>query len=268
MHSWLIGSRWFFAFFFSILSISSYGNTSNPPLPAKFILGSGTEAHIFTGLWERLVYTEAFRRLDVPLVILVAPLKRIELMLEVGEIDGETMRGPAYALLHPKLIAVDLPLMPVRYGIYALKQVPGLSRPEDLRSGKFRGIYRRGVLFCQNTLSPLIPERKLVAVTTVKQGIDMLAIDHTDFFCDVNLGVINHEYSSTSNSSKKLQKLFDISDPVSNSAYLHEKYAAFAVTLAETLKQMEKEGLFEKYRLETLARLLQQQLKLNGSRAQ
>jgi hypothetical protein len=241
---------------FSITPQIALSGGTKAEMPAKFIFGTATENDVFTGIFERLVYIEAFRRMGVQLEIIVAPLKRIESMLARGDIDGETMRGPAYAALHPQLIMVDLPIIQVVYKVYALKPVKGLTSLDDLRTGKFRGTYRRGVVYCQNALTPLLPAHHLDAVTTVKQGVDMLAVGHTDFFCDVNLGVMNHEYSAQQKNSEKLQELFALSAPVSNSAYLHEKHTALAVTLSETLKQMGKEGLFEKYRLETIARLL------------
>lgn len=227
--------------------------------PDKFVLGTDTEEQVFSGLWERLIYTEAFKRLGIPLEVAVAPLKRLEIMLEQGEIDGEMMRGPAYAEKHPNLIVVDLPLMPMIYSIYALKPVAGLSSLDDLRVGKFSGAYRRGVLFCENMLAPLmVSPSQLNALTSVKQGMEMLAVGHADFFCDLNLGMLNYEFEIQSNpSSKPLKplKLFDISKPVSNSAYLHQRHAALALKLEAVLKQMKKEGLVEKYRLETIARL-------------
>jgi polar amino acid transport system substrate-binding protein len=236
-------------------SASTCGNVSYAAQPEKFIFGTGTEAHMFTGMWERLIYIEAFKRLGVRLEFVVAPLKRIEMLLERGDIDGETIRGPVYGTLHPQLIAIDLPLIPVKYALYALKPVAGLNSLEDLRAGKFRGAYRRGVVFCENALTNALPANQLDVVTTAKQGMDMLAIKHIDFFCDVNLGMLNYEYEAGQENIGKPIKLLDISKAVSNSAYLHPRHIAFAPILSATLKQMEKEGLIEKYRLETMARL-------------
>jgi hypothetical protein len=236
-----------------------YARKHQPQHQCTELFGTDTEEQVFSGLWERLIYTEAFKRLGVPLEVAVAPLKRLEIMLEQGEIDGEMMRGPAYAEKHPNLIVVDLPLMPMIYSIYALKPVAGLSSLDDLRVGKFSGAYRRGVLFCENMLAPLmVSPSQLNALTSVKQGMEMLAVGHADFFCDLNLGLLNYEFEIQSNpSSKPLKplKLFDISKPVSNSAYLHQRHAALALKLDAVLKQMKKEGLVEKYRLETIARL-------------
>lgn len=228
---------------------------SHAGTPDKFVMGTSADERLFTGLWTRLIYTEAFKRMDVPLEIVVAPLKRLEMLLARGEIDGEMMRGPVYATLHPELVAVDLPLMKVVYGFYALKAVPGLTTLNDLRGSRFRATYRHGVVYCENVLPPLLAANQLFKVKTVRQSVDMLAIGHADFFCDVNMGILDYEYGPARRPGQELRKLFDISHPVSNSAYLHPKHATFAATLSATLNKMKQEGLFETYRLETISRL-------------
>jgi len=223
--------------------------------PAKLVLGTDVDEQIYTRLFERLVYAEAFKRLGVHLEIVVAPLKRLEMQLERGEIDGETMRGPAYADAYPKFIQVDFPIMRAANALYALKPMEGLQSLQDLRSSPLHGAYRRGVLFCQSVLEPLLPKAQLTNVTTVRQAMDMLAAGHADFFCDVSLGVLNYEYEAKTSPAPKPIKLFEIGKQVPITAYLHARHAAFAPKLAATLKLMESEGLFEKYRLETAIRL-------------
>jgi hypothetical protein len=237
---------------------STFLHVAEAAVPEKFVFGTNTEEQAFTGLWTRLIYTEAFKRLGVRLEIVVAPLKRLELLLERGEIDGEMVRAPAYGALHPRLIAIDVPIMQVVFGIYALKPIAGLNSLDDIRNGSFRGVYNRGVVFCENTLSRIVPTNRLDIVSSAKQGMDMLAIGHGDFFCDVSSGMLNYEFEIESSKSAKPIKLFDISKQVANKPYLHQKHTAFAVRLTAVLKQMEKEGLIEKYRLETVTRLTRQ----------
>jgi polar amino acid transport system substrate-binding protein len=241
-------------FIFCLVIITPIANVIASELPPKFVMGTELEENTFLGLWERLIFIEAFKRLGVPLEVVVAPLKRIEIMLERGEIDGEMMRGPIYSSLHPKLVVVDFPITQAVYGIYALKPIPGLSSLDDLRLGKFRGAYRRGLLFCESTLSPLVPANRLNMVTSVKQGMDMLAVGHADFFCDVNLGVLNYQFTAPKSTTQIPKKLFEIGKPVSNSAYLHPKHMLFAVKLSAMLTKMEKEELFLKYKLDAMAR--------------
>ncbi|MEJ6001318.1 substrate-binding periplasmic protein [Paucibacter soli] len=224
--------------------------------PKKLTLGTNVDETNFTGLWSRLLYAEAFKRLGMELQIVVAPLKRLEMLLERGEIDGEMIRGPAYGAAHPRLQVVELPLARLSYALYALQAPPGLRSLDDLASGRLRGAYRRGVVFCDEALRPRLAKQQLTAVTTVKQSVDMLAAGHADFICDVSMGIAQYEFETRTQGNKnRLQKLFDISPPQASSSYLLEKHAPFAAQLASTLKQMESEGLVEQYRLEALARL-------------
>jgi polar amino acid transport system substrate-binding protein len=239
------------------VNASTSARVTQTVMPDKFVFGTNTEDTVFTGLWERLIYREAFKRAGVRLEVVVAPLKRIEMMLDRGEIDGEMVRAPAYGQQHPNLILIDVPIMQVIFSIYALKPVAGLNSLEDLRKTPFSGAYTRGVIFCENTLSSLMPAHKLTMVSSVKQGIDMLAAGHVDFFCDVSSSLWNYDYAYANKSMPKLKKLFDISKQVANTAYLHPKYKEFAGKLTSVLKQMEKEGLIEKYRLDAVAQLSQ-----------
>lgn len=220
-----------------------------------FTFGTNTEDNVFTGQFERLVYQEAFRRLGVPLKIMVAPLKRLELSVERGEIDGEMVRGPAYGTQHPALVKLGVPLMQVVFAVYAMKPIPGLYSLNDLQSRPIRAVYSRGVLLCESKLSPFVPESRLSEVADLNQGLDMLAVDHADVYCEVSSAILNERYGSRRRDVERLQKLFDISSQVDLSGYVLAKHAALATRLTATLQQMEKEGLLEKYKRETLARL-------------
>ena len=67
--------------------------------------------------------------------------------------------------------------MPMIYSTYAPKPVASLSSLDDLRAGKFSEAYRRGVLYCEIMLAPLmVSPSQLNAMTSVKQGMEMLAV--------------------------------------------------------------------------------------------
>jgi polar amino acid transport system substrate-binding protein len=219
-------------------------------LPNRFIMGANTEATSLHGSWNRKIYIEAFRRLGIPLEVRVAPLKRLELMIGSGEIDGEMSRAPAYALQHPELLQVDVVFAQVVFSLYALQNMPGVSKLEDLRNTRYNAIYRRGVVLCEKELTPLLPARQISATNTAQQGVAMLKRGHGDFFCDVSSSLENEQYSQDFAKFKDLKKLFDISKPVPLNPYLAHKHLALLPLLSATLKQMEKEGLIKKYRHE------------------
>jgi polar amino acid transport system substrate-binding protein len=224
-------------------------------LPTRFIMGVNTEATSLHGSWNRKIFIEAFRRLGIALEVRVAPLKRLELLMGKGEIDGEMSRAPAYGLQHPELLPVDVVFAQVVFSLYALKSIPGVSKLEDLRNTNYQGIYRRGVLLCEKELTPLLPSRQLTATNSALQGVAMLKLGHGDFFCDVSSSLENEQYSQDFAKFIDLKKLFDISSPVPLNPYLAHKHLALLPHLSATLKQLEKEGLIAKYRQEAEAQM-------------
>ncbi|WP_295749666.1 hypothetical protein [Undibacterium sp.] len=226
-------------------------------LPTRFVMGANTEATSLHGSWNRKIFAEAFRRLGIALEIRVAPLKRLELLMSKGEIDGEMSRAPAYGLQHPELLKVDVAFAQVVFSLYALKSIPGVSKLEDLRNTNYQGIYRRGVLLCEKELSSSMPARQLTATNSALQGVAMLKLGHGDFFCDVSSSLENEQYSQDFAKFIELKKLFDISSPVPLNAYLAQKHQTLLPHLSATLKQMEKEGLIAKYRHEAETQMRQ-----------
>lgn len=216
--------------------------------PKKFLLGTDDSEQLLSGQWLRRIYGEAFKRLGLPLEVVVAPLSRLEALLERGEIDADAMRGPSYAARHPELIPVEIPRIRTYFAIYALKPIDDLQSLQDLSAGKLSGAYRRGVVGCQDTLEALLPKRRLTAVNNLDVGLRMMASRHADFYCDVSLGVSN--YLPKPGQPPKPLKLFEIGRPFSNSIYLHPKHAGLATELAATFRQMEAEGLLAESGLE------------------
>lgn len=222
--------------------------------PKTITIGTEKGDRLFTDLWMESVYTEAFRRIGINTVMVKAPLKRLELLLERGEIDGELGRAPAYGAAHPQLLVVDVPILHVEFGLYSSKPIAQLETLDDLNNSKLRGSYRRGVLFCESLLSSRLPVRQISGVAAITQSIDMIAIGHADFFCDTSTAVMNEQYSAHPKRARP-QKLFNVGQKVALNLYLHPKHAAILEPLTSTLRQMKSSGSFEHYRLETIKKL-------------
>lgn len=245
-----------------LLACSSWRTAfASASAPTGIVLGTTNDEKSYYGYLLRRIYVEAFRRLGIPLEIVVAPLKRLSLMLEQGKIDGELARAPAYGKEHPDLIAIETAVATAVFSIYAINPIAGLSKLEDLGTGNFRAVYRRGVVLCERTLSGLLPASRITAVATAAQSAAMLGQGHADFYCDINSSLLNEEYAGELQHVPEMQKLFDISEPVPLNGYLQAKHKALAAKLASTLKHMENEGLLEKYRLDARKYMKKQTLR-------
>lgn len=225
--------------------------------PKNFIIGTDEAADTFVGIWMRAIYTELFRRLGVPLEIVVAPLKRVTHMLRQGQIDGEMARGPSYALQNPDFVEVNASFFHTVFSLYALKPMPELQSVADLRKGDYRAVHRLGVLFCEESLQNLMPADHVTRANHTEQSIAMVAAGRANFFCDTTSAVWNEEYSQPFPGKKKTYKVLDLGPPVPLKPFLHPKHRGFALQMAEVIKQMERERQIEKFRLDAIKQSMQ-----------
>ena len=218
-------------------------------------MGTDQVEGVYTDRWMRRTYTEAFRRLGVPVRFVGFPLQRLSTMLEQGSIDGEMLRARGYAAAHPNLIRVDEPVLAVGFALFAVNPAYALKRLEDLPGSGLNGLYRRGVLFCEDALKPLLPADRLADITETSQGLHMLLAGRADFLCDIDVAVQNSLYSNEFKPGTLLRKMLEMGTAMPLYPYLHPKRAALAPQLAATLKQMKAEGVVERYRQDALREL-------------
>lgn len=224
--------------------------------PNTLVLTTDAEESTYYGIWLRRVYGEALRRLGMQLETVRAPTKRGDMLAAQGQSDGEMGRAPSYAAAHPELVMVDAPLYTISFTIYSRGAVPEVTSLNDLRDTKDVVVFRRGVMVCDRALKAVVPPERLTEVGTPAQALGMLARGHARFYCEVNASVTN-ELMSTADKSLSAFRLFDIGEPIRLKGFLVARHAALAPKLAAALRQMEAEGLYERYHAEALARLSQ-----------
>jgi len=143
----------------------------------------------------------------------------------------------------------------VGFALFVANPAHNLKRLDELASSKMNGAYRRGILFCENALKPLLPPERLADITDTSQGLHMLLTGRTDFQCDIDVAVLNSLYSNEFKGVTTIRKMLEIGTAVPLYPYLHPKRAQLAPRLAAALRQMKAEGLVERYRLEALREL-------------
>lgn len=230
--------------------------SATPAAPVVFTMGVGENAgddSTYSGRWLRRIYSEAFRRLGMKIKYVAYPTARLTPMMERGEVDGET-RAQNYSIAHPSLVRVDEPLFNIVFALYSAHDDLRLTRLEDLSSGTARVETRIGIEFCENALKAIVPTERLSRIPTTRQGLDKLQLKRTDYFCDIDVVVLNLLYTPAFKDAP-LHKAMDISKPNPLFLFLSSKQAELAPRLAATLKKMRAEGLIDRYRLDTLREL-------------
>jgi ABC-type amino acid transport substrate-binding protein len=234
---------------FSLGSLFSLSSASaHVQNKVSLTLGTDSDSTKFSGIYLTSIYSEAFRRLGWELKLVVAPLKRLLHLLESGQIDGEMARSPAYALQHPELIEVDAKIMEIDFSIYSLRPLANIKTIDDLKNSQYRGVYRLGVIFCEENLKLQIPAERLTTSNHTKQSLLMVAAGRADFFCDTSSSVWNEEYHPSMAKGTVIYKVVSLSNELPLKAYLHKKNASLAPLLAQTLRKMEKDGTLENLR--------------------
>lgn len=239
------------------VGVSSVG-ANTPASQPPFVLGVDESAggeSVYGQRWLRRIYGEAFKRLGVNMEVKAFPTVRLTVMLEQGMVDGEMARAFGYAAAHPNLVRVDESVIEVVFALFGTDASASLDRLEDLASGKAQVEYRRGVAVCENTLKPMISVEHLSDIATTLQGLNKLLAKRSDYFCDLDIAVLNTLYSPQFKDAGAIRKVLGIGKPAPLFAYLHRKHVDLAPKLAATLKQMKTEGLIERYRLDTLHEL-------------
>lgn len=235
-----------------LLALPCWPLRAAPAGAAPFVMGIDHNEATLMGRWMRRVYTEAFRRLGMPLQFADFPTLRLSNTLERGAVDGEPARFLAYAAAHPSLVRVDEPVFDAQLALFAATPAPSLSRLEDLPGTSLRVEYRRGLVACEVALKPWQPAGRLRDVTTTEEGLDnLLRRPTTLVHCDSDVAfdsAIRMPRFKAVNSS--FRQLLAIGQPQPLYPFLHRSNAELAPRLAAVLKVMKAEGLIQRYRRE------------------
>ena len=218
--------------------------------PAPFVIGTDDDPNEFGSRWVFLIYTEAFKRLGIPLELGYFPLARRTAFADSGVIDGDAARVYAYGDAHPNLIRVEESVVDLAFALYTANPTVRLQRLDELPGSTLLVEYRRGILICEKTLKSLVTPERLSDVTSEEQGLKKLLAGRTDLYCDFDIPVQKILHSPGFKSGTSVRKVIDLGKPVPTFPYLHKKHAELAPRLGATLKKMKAEGLIEAYRLQ------------------
>jgi len=193
----------------------------------------------------KLLYTEAFKRLNIKFELKYLPAKRATKMTDLELADGDLWRIHAYGKLHQNLIFIDSYVGIVSFSAYAYK--PGIKI-----SGKWNGFantnynvsYRRGVLYSKLKLRPFVKNKNLSASNSVIIGLRKLLKKRIDVF----VGVTENINAVLKTEEFKDRGIYQVKiiDSIRGYPYLLKKHRSLALKLKNTLLKMQNEDLIKK----------------------
>jgi hypothetical protein len=222
-------------------------SASTDVTPTPFIIGLDT-SNLY-GKTAALIYTEAFKRLAIPVKFESLTFARRSLQADNGDIDGEGARVYEYGAAHPNLVRVEESIVDLHFALFTANPTLHLNRLDELSSTPYLVEYKRGILLCETKLKQLLPPERLSELTSTDQGVKKLLAGRTDLYCDIEFFVLQALHSLEVKGVSTVHKAFDFG-VIPTYPYLHKKHAELAPRLAATLKKMKSEGLIEAYRLQ------------------
>jgi polar amino acid transport system substrate-binding protein len=200
----------------------------------------------YYGKWGELIYTEAFRRLNVDLVIKVYPLERANLMVSRKQVDGDIGRSFAFYESYPHLIQVQAFPFSMKLSAFAVDPGIRIDGWESLRKTPYRVEYLRGSKLLPKKLAPLVAPEKLSSVTHWVQGLKKLMAGRTDIFLEAE-GIVLYYLENDAYFKDVPIHIAGVLLESPVHAYLQPEHAELASQLSSMLEKMKAEGVIEKF---------------------
>jgi ABC-type amino acid transport substrate-binding protein len=166
-------------------------------------------------------------------------------MLDSGTVDGEGIRMAGYEQTHPNAVMVTEPIVSTTLIAIAKDPAIQLETWEDLQDTNYRVDYYRGIAPAERILPNVVKAENLSAVSEPVQAFKKLVAGRVDVYVDLD-GTIMALLQLPEFQNSGIRVL-DVKEEIFNYPYLHKRHADLAPKLAEALKQMKAEGLFEQY---------------------
>lgn len=217
------------------------------PTAAPIVIGTEAAPEGYFSRFATLIYTEAFKRLGMSIRLDYLPLARQRMLLDSGAIDADGGRILEFGAAHPNLVRVQESHTNLHFALYTVQ--PGLQFDslEQLRATDLLVEYRRGILFCEQALTPLLAPQRLSTISSEEQGLHKLLLGRSGLYCDLDMAVRRVTNSPEFKDRPAVRKAFSFA-PVPIYMYLHRKHADLAPRLAVVIRQMKAEGLIDIYR--------------------
>ena len=194
--------------------------------------------------WLKRVYTEAFAQLGITLEVRYYPARRLSMMANRGDVDGELGRISSYGEGFPNLIRIGVPHWETKFFAYAFRPGLVIDSWDTLRQKSYHVAYGRGIVFLENNVRHYVPPESQTALRTAEQGLLMLIKNRTDLLLYPEEGVgklLNDKMYSKIYIAGQL-------DSVTAHAFLHKKHTALVKPLEDILRNMADAGTILEYK--------------------
>lgn len=197
-------------------------------------------------MFFKLVYTEAFSRLNLDFEVETLPPERASELANDGLIDGEVNRIYSYNETYTNLVRVDEPHNFIRFSVFSTNPDLEFNGWTSLENTNYKVVYRHGVQKAEVALPNYVKSENLMLGYSIENNIQRLLNGTADLYIDVENSVEAYIHSESYNNDSEIYKV-GVMEETSGHLFLHKKYKDLAPKLAEVLREMKAEGLFDDY---------------------
>ncbi|MBA5604141.1 hypothetical protein H3H36_02035 [Duganella sp. FT3S] len=216
-------------------------------VPRPIVLAGTWDQHgPGAGMLLTMIYTEAFRQLNIPLQIRVLPAMRASVEALAGNVDGELVRGYDYGRMQPSLIRVEEPVLYLTAAAYAHKPGIKVQGWDSLRGTSYRVEYRNGYVVVRQRLEAVLPGDSLSAVGGAEQGLRKLLLGRTDLYVDTE-EMLQPMLQSDAFRGSGIYSA-GILERAPTYGYLTKGHEKLALQLADVLRKMRASGQLDRFR--------------------
>ncbi len=189
---------------------------------------------------------EAFARHRIEIRIKPVPAVRATELMRIGAVDGDVVRSRIFNRdgRHPSYVLVDESTYALDWVAWTVKASRRVAAWADLRRASLKVAYRRGMMKAMIELAPLKKGGFLCDVETDEEGFRSLLSGAIDVYVHPNRTTAREVKASIGIPADRFKEL-GVVERLQLYTFLHRRHARLAPVLAETLREMKREGRLE-----------------------
>lgn len=230
--------------------VACAAQASAQTVPKALVLGSPSPETTYSGAYVRRVHQELAARVGYQLEVVTLPVARLNVEVANNRVDGDAARAYAFGEAQPQLVRVAEPVWEAAFGLWAVNPRIKLGSTEQLVASDYTVSYDRGTVVCEQFLKYLLPAHRVVDVTALTNGLEMLYYNRHELHCGLDISIPSTAREQFANRPAPVRVL-SIGKPSPLYIYLQPQHAALAPTLANTLRKMRSDGTLTRLRHET-----------------
>ncbi|MGW8193015.1 MAG: substrate-binding periplasmic protein [Desulforhopalus sp.] len=189
------------------------------------------------------IYTEAFGRMGYKFMLISQPGERAMIDANQGVVDGEAGRiMDIESKKYPNLIRVPQAIVTMQDGAYAIDDSITVEGWESLTGKPYTVGLLKGIKSIEQKLPLYVDKNHIVTLGSIDQAVEMLRARRIDIFI---VGTQIEDLAVMKSGDSGMIKRLGIVETKTLYPWMHKRHKHLVQPLAETLRVMKSEGVFD-----------------------